>query len=98
MVQLKEFTWVQPSLGPRELLQAIESAIPVDAIETAIQQSQSASARTSLADSPGGGAGDCSEYMGTGFNSGCAQKPGDRVKPAVDSSRSALAGAQQVLD
>jgi hypothetical protein len=39
MVQLKEFTWVQPSLGPRELLQAIESAIPVDAIESAIQQS-----------------------------------------------------------
>jgi len=41
MVQFKEFTWVQPSLGPRELLQAIESAIPVDAIETAIQQSHS---------------------------------------------------------
>jgi type II secretory pathway component PulL len=41
VVQLKEFTWVQPSLAPRELLQAIESAIPVEAIETAIQQSHS---------------------------------------------------------
>ena len=41
MVQLKEFRWVQPSLGPRDLLQAIESAISVEAIETAIQQSNS---------------------------------------------------------
>ena len=41
VVQLKEFTWIQPSLGPRELLQAIESAISVEAIETAIQQSKS---------------------------------------------------------
>lgn len=41
MVQLKEFTWIQPSLGPRELLQAIESAISVEAIESAIQQSKS---------------------------------------------------------
>lgn len=41
MVQLKEFTWVRPSLGPGELLQAIESAIPVEAIETAIRQSNS---------------------------------------------------------
>lgn len=74
-MQLKEFSLISPVVESGSVLKAIETAIPSDAIEQAIADSQAAEDRKrAIPNSFDGLSGHCHELMVEGLNENSTKK------------------------